>query len=95
MKLDACLLHFVVEEAGLGAGQLHLGIEKAIEARWIVAVDGGLDMPSIHEHTQLCGRDLPLRAGHRIGGLDDGAHFKSLQSVSRGSSAQSWAGWAW
>ena len=55
MNQDACLLHFVIEAAGLDASYLDFGIEKVLEAGWVVAVDGGVDMLSVHKHAQFSG----------------------------------------
>jgi hypothetical protein len=53
MKEDAGLLHFVIEAAGLDAGYLYFGIEKVLDAGWVIAVDSDVDMPSVHEDAQF------------------------------------------
>jgi hypothetical protein len=78
MKQDACLLHFVIENASLDGGQLHLRTEKVREPGWIVAVDGGDGLFSIHKNAQLSGRGWRLQAWHQTGGLDDGAYFNEF-----------------
>ena len=60
MKQDAGLLHFVIEAAGLDADYLYFGVEQVLDGGWVVAVDGSVDMPSVHEDAQFGRRDWRL-----------------------------------
>ena len=60
MQEDAGLLHFVIEAAGLDADYLYFGVEQVLDGGWVVAVDGSVDMPSVHEDAQFGRRDWRL-----------------------------------
>jgi hypothetical protein len=74
MKEDPGQLHFVVEDAGLDAGEFDFGIEKVSEARWVVAVDRDVGVAPVQQDAELSRGDGRLRTGSQVGRLDDGTH---------------------